>query len=97
MEKKDPSSLCQEAQFDQVYQEHIKALYHFVYYKCGDQAMAEDTVQEAYLKLWENCSKVKKPQARAFLFTVARNLFFNKVKKAKVALKLSAIIVPHLC
>lgn len=87
MKKIDPQSICKEVNFDLVYKELVKPLYHFIYYKCGDQALAEDLVQEAFIKLWENCSKVKKKQAKAYLFTVARNLFLNKVSKKKVALK----------
>jgi len=87
MEKVDRQSVCQESQFDLVYQEQVKPLYHFIYYKCGDQALAEDIVQEAFLKLWENCSKVRKDQAKSYLFTVARNLFLNKISRKKVALK----------
>lgn len=87
MEKAKTSSICQEPQFDQVYKDQVKGLYHFIYYKCGDKALAEDLVQEAFLKLWENCSKIQPAQAKAFLYTTIKNLFLNKVDKKKVVLK----------
>lgn len=79
--------LCQESVFDQVYRDELQSLYRFIYYKCGQSDMAEDLTQEAFVKLWENCSKVEQEKVKAFLFTVARNLFINIVNRKKVALR----------
>lgn len=49
--------------------------------------MAEDLVQDAFVKLWENCAKVPLEKAKSFLFTTANNLFLNKVNHQKVVLK----------
>jgi len=87
MKKDNPTSICNEPIFDQVYKDQVKGLYHFIYYKCGDKEMAEDLVQEAFLKLWENCSKVEKERVKAFLFTTSKNLFLNKASRKKVVLK----------
>ena len=51
-------SVCEENVFNGVYKTHAKALYNFMYYKCGDVSKAEDFVQESYIKLWNNCAKV---------------------------------------
>jgi RNA polymerase sigma-70 factor (ECF subfamily) len=85
-EKKLPS-ICEEHQFDHVYREHSKSLYNFIYYRSGNQELSNDLVQDAFLKLWTNCAKVKFEQAKSFLYTVARNAFLNKVERKKVALK----------
>ena len=87
MKEKEQPSICEERQFEIVYADHVKALYNFVYYKSGNQDLAEDLVQDAFLKLWANCAKVKLEQAKAFLFTVARNAFLNKIERKKVALR----------
>ena len=70
-----------------MYNNHVKALHNFIYYKSGDKELAEDLVQEAFLKLWSHCLKVKIEQARSFLFTVAGNAFLNTIDRKKVALK----------
>lgn len=54
---------------------------------------AEDLTQEAFLKLWKNCKKVLFEKARGFLFTVARNAFYNQVAHKKVVLEYSKL--PH--
>lgn len=50
-------------------------------------AVSEDMAQDAFLKLWENCGKVTRDKAKSYLFTVANNLFLNKVEHKKVVLK----------
>lgn len=87
MNSEQSSSICEEQVYEQVYNELVVGLFQFIYYKCGDKALAEDIAQESFLKLWENCSKVERQKVKGFLFTVARNTFLNKVTRNKVKLK----------
>lgn len=80
-------SVCEEAVYEKVFMEQSKGLRNFIYYKCGDTSLAEDMVQEAFLKLWDHCAKVPLENAKAYLYTVARNSFFKLVEKKKVQLK----------
>ena len=81
------TSVCEELIFNRIYKEHSKALYNFMYYKCGDVAKAEDFVQESYVKLWNNCAKVLVEKAKSYLFTCANNLFLNHVNHQKIVLR----------
>lgn len=49
--------------------------------------MSEDLAQDAFIKLWENCKNVSLEKAKSYLFTVANNLFLNKVSHKKVVLQ----------
>ena len=80
-------SICKPKVFESVYNSHAETLHNFMYYKCGDRGLAEDFVQEAYVKLWKNCSKVLFEKAKSFLFTVANNLFLNDYAHKKVVLR----------
>jgi len=80
-------SVCEENVFNGVYKTHAKALYNFMYYKCGDVSKAEDFVQESYIKLWNNCAKVVVEKAKSYLFTCANNLFLNHVAHQKIVLR----------
>lgn len=80
-------SVCKPKVFENVYNTHAKTLHNFMYYKCGDQDLAEDFVQEAYVKLWKNCAKVLFEKAKSYLFTVANNLFLNDYAHKKVVLR----------
>lgn len=84
---KNTKSVCEQKNYKLLFDKHSKALYNFIYYKCGDTHQAEDVVQEAYIKLWNNCSKVVFDKAKSFLFTVARNIFLNDVAHKKIVLQ----------
>ena len=80
-------NICEEATFKTVFLSQSEGLRNFLYYKTGNLAQAEDLVQEAFGKLWENCSKVIFDKAKSYLFTIANNLFLNQIAHQKVVLK----------
>lgn len=80
-------SVCEEQVFKSVFDTHAEHLINFMYYKSGDRQQSEDLMQDAYGKLWQECSKVSIEKAKSFLFTVANNLFLNYVNHKKVVLK----------
>lgn len=89
--KKMPKDLnnhiCNEALFAKLFKTHAKNLHDFLYYKFGERLNPQDKVQEAFIKLWENCKNVEPSKAKSFLFTVANNLMLNAVAHEKVVLK----------
>lgn len=84
---KDPNSVCNETVFNSVYNDISQSVWRFAYYKCGDEAQADDLVQDAFIKLWSNCAKVTIAKAKSFLFTVTNNAFLNQVAHKKVVLR----------
>lgn len=78
---------CKDDIFKSVFNEHGESVRNFIYYKSGNLAQAEDLMQEAFVKLWENCAKVPTEKVRSFLFKVANNFFLNQVEHKKVVLK----------
>tara|TARA_R110002049_G_scaffold993_3_gene7162 strand:+ start:37452 stop:37967 length:516 start_codon:yes stop_codon:yes gene_type:complete len=81
------SKLCEETYFNDFYIEHVQHASNFAYYKCGNKDNALDLVQDAFSKIWENCSKIDFTKAKTYLFTTINNLFLNKVKHNKVVLE----------
>ena len=79
-------SVCEENNFQSIYNHHIKDVRNFLYYKCGNYDLSDDLAQESYIKMWENCAEVIFESAKGFLFTVATRLFLNKVRRDKVEL-----------
>jgi len=78
------AKLCEELHFNSFYLEHIQAVNNFAFYKCGEKAMSLDLVQDAFAKIWENCSKIDFLKAKTYLFTTVNNLFLNTVRHQKV-------------
>ena len=87
MENEPLKSVCEQKNFEEVFNKHSQTLRNYIYYKCGDTQQAEDIVQEAYIKLWHNCAKVIFEKAKSFLYTVANNHFLNEVAHKKVVLE----------
>lgn len=88
------NSVCNQKIFNQLFDLNSQTLCNYLYYKCGDKQQAEDLTQEAFIKLWNNCKKVVFAKARAFLFTVAKNAFYNQVAHQKVVLEYSKNAAP---
>lgn len=87
MAKQLHDNICKESVFSKLFNKHAKDLHNFLYYKYGAQLNPKDKVQEAFIKLWENCAKVAPDKAKSFVFTVGNNLMLNEVAHQKVVLK----------
>jgi RNA polymerase sigma-70 factor (ECF subfamily) len=81
------------AGFEQLFDAYYDELHHFIYFKSGDTQLAEDIVQDAFLKVWEVRSKVRLESARALLYTMTGNLFANRYKRQKLDFKLQQTLV----
>lgn len=92
---KEPENVCNEITFNRLYETHGKPVWRFIYFKCGDSAQADDLVQDAFIKLWQNCTKITKEKAKSFLYTVCNNAFLNEVAHKKVVLKHTKIQTEH--
>jgi len=80
-------NICNETLFASIFEKYSKDLHDFLYYKFGEAYNPKDQVQDAFIKLWENCGKVTPSKAKSFLFTVANNLTLNLTAHNKVVLK----------
>ena len=87
MSKQLHDNICNETLFSKLFTKYAKDLHNFLYYKFGDHFNPKDKVQEAFIKLWENCSKVSPDKAKSYLYTVANNLMLNEAAHQKVVLK----------
>lgn len=89
MRKTDPQPemhLCSETVFKGVFESHFKLLRNFLIFKFRNVERAEDTAQNAFVILWQNCGILKPEQAKSFLFTTAIRLSLNLIKHDKVVM-----------
>ena len=68
-----------------LYDEHAAALWRYAVRLTGDQARAEDVVQETLLRAWQHpeVTDDSERSARAWLFTVARNMIIDERRGAR--------------
>jgi len=61
-------SICEEYNFSNIFNKHSKAIFNFLVFNYQDKQLAEDVVQDAYIMLWRNCSKVSVEKAKPYIF-----------------------------
>lgn len=87
MEKQLYKDICSEHFFSSFFNKHVKGLNNFLYFKFGERLNPDDKVQEAFVKVWQNCHKITPDKAKSYLYTTANNLMLNQVSHEKVKLK----------
>ncbi|MBS9461786.1 sigma-70 family RNA polymerase sigma factor [Flagellimonas sp. 389] len=88
-------NVCEEQLFSSIFKTNSKTVFNYIYYKFGNEEKAHDAVQEAFVKLWENCAKVLPEKAKSYLYTVANNTYLNVIKAEKVRLKYAQPTLEH--
>jgi len=75
----------QEQLLRALHDEHAPALWRYVVWLTGDRELAEDVVQETLLRAWRRPRVLDQSEtsARAWLFTVARNLVVDNYRSAR--------------
>jgi RNA polymerase sigma-70 factor (ECF subfamily) len=72
-----------EAAFDMIYQLTYRKIYFLVLPILRDKALAEDIMQDTYLKFLEKLYSYKAKNSLAYILTIARNLAINEYNKRK--------------
>lgn len=73
-----------EKAFEELFNRYKNKLYPYLISLCLDKDLAEDLFQETFIKLVEKLPSYKNENKfSSWLFTIARNLFFDRKKSAK--------------
>lgn len=68
--------------FRVIFESYSGQVYHFSLKYVNNEFEAEEVTQEVFVKLWETRSRIDpKANFSAYLFTIAKNIIFNKHKK----------------
>jgi RNA polymerase sigma-70 factor (ECF subfamily) len=74
-----------QKEFKLLFDNNFEQLRDYVYFMCGNIEQAEDVAQEAFMKLWEKRTEIKKETVISYLFRIAHNIFINQTRHAKVS------------
>lgn len=70
-------------ELDEIYRLYAGDVYRFALRLCHNEALAQDIVQDAMLKAVKSIDKFDgKCSLKTYLCTIARNLYFNHLKRA---------------
>ena len=69
--------------FQGLYESYAPEVYRFAFWLAGNSPEAEDITSETFVRAWVNRSTIQTETLKAYLFTIARNLFLEQQRKSK--------------
>lgn len=73
-----------EKAFEKIVEAYLNRLFKFAYQLTGDSAMAEDIVQESFVKVWKNLAIFdEKKKFSTWIFAITKNTAYDFLKKKK--------------
>ncbi|MFZ3202202.1 MAG: sigma-70 family RNA polymerase sigma factor [Candidatus Acidiferrales bacterium] len=67
--------------FGELYKKHAADVYHFALYLSGERGEAEDITSETFVRAWTSPEPIRMATVKGYLFTIARNLFLQGLRK----------------
>lgn len=69
--------------FHSLYQSYAPQVYRFALFLCGEPALADDITSETFVRAWTARGKIREATVKAYLFTIARNLYRDHLRREK--------------
>lgn len=66
--------------FHELYSKYAKDVFKFVFWLSGNVQDTEDITSETFTKIWLSKIDIKTKTVKAYLFTIARNLYLQKIR-----------------
>ena len=70
--------------FKNLFDSYYDSIRNYAYFKVGDAAIADDIVQEAFIKVWNMRDEIRSDTVKALLYKIAGNLSLNQLKHNQV-------------
>jgi RNA polymerase sigma-70 factor (ECF subfamily) len=67
--------------FHDLYQSYARDVYRFALYLSGDPAVADDITSETFIRVWSSPQPVRLATVKAYLLTIARNLWLMERRR----------------
>ncbi len=67
--------------FSALYRKHAPDVFRFALYLCGERSEAEDITAETFVRVWASPERIEMATVKGYLFTIARNLFLQGLRK----------------
>jgi len=67
--------------FSALYKKYSPDVFRFSLYLSGDRGEAEDITSETFVRAWTSPEPIEMATVKGYLFTIARNLFLQGLRK----------------
>jgi RNA polymerase sigma-70 factor (ECF subfamily) len=64
-----------------LYRKYAPDVFRFALYLSGERSEAEDITAETFVRVWTSPERVEMATVKGYLFTIARNLFLQELRK----------------
>jgi RNA polymerase sigma-70 factor (ECF subfamily) len=69
--------------FHGLYKRYAPHVHRFALFLCGDPALADDITSETFVRAWTSPGPIREGTVKAYLFTIARNLYHDFLRRAR--------------
>lgn len=69
--------------FHALYESYAPHVRRFSLFLCGDEALADDLTSETFVRAWTASGSIRQETVKAYLFTIARNLYYDHLRQAR--------------
>jgi len=69
--------------FKDLYEDYAAEVYRFSLWLVGDSFEAEDITSETFVRAWSRIQTIRTETLKAYLFTIARNIYLEQHRKGK--------------
>ena len=69
--------------FHQLHAKYAEDVYRFSFWLTGDADEAKDITSETFVRIWTSTKEIRVDSVKAYLFTIARNLFLHSKRRKK--------------
>ncbi|MCJ7538005.1 MAG: RNA polymerase sigma factor [Anaerolineales bacterium] len=67
--------------FQELYDLYAHEVYKFSFWLSGDRFEAEDITSDTFVRLWVRFNSIRTETLKAYLFTIARNIYLKNLNK----------------
>jgi RNA polymerase sigma-70 factor (ECF subfamily) len=67
--------------FHSLYQRYAPQVHRFALFLCADPMLADDITSETFVRAWTSRGKIREATVKAYLFTIARNLYRDHLRR----------------
>jgi RNA polymerase sigma-70 factor (ECF subfamily) len=67
--------------FEALYHSYSADIYRFAFWLAGDAAQADDITSETFMRAWAKNDAIRTETLKAYLFTIARNVYLEQQRK----------------
>jgi len=72
----------QPTAFHELYTRYAQDVFRFAYWLTGNADEAKDVTSETFVRVWTSEAEIRMSSVKAYLFTIARNLYLKQQRRA---------------